>query len=108
MVMAPDLVIGLAIGLLVGFAVGYGVRSFISYRRRQRARQRRMGRDARLRWRRSLRAGGGSDTMSRDEAIAECARTYWLTRLLNARTTAKACRNRLPSSPQTMRCCWGR
>jgi NhaP-type Na+/H+ or K+/H+ antiporter len=40
--MAPDLVIGLAIGLLMGFALGYGVRSFISYRRRQRARRRRM------------------------------------------------------------------
>jgi len=43
MVLAPDLAVGLAIGLLMGFALGYGVRSFISYRRRQRGRRRRMG-----------------------------------------------------------------
>jgi hypothetical protein len=42
MVMAPDLVVGLAICLLMGFTPGYGVRSFIS-RRRQRARRRRLG-----------------------------------------------------------------
>jgi NhaP-type Na+/H+ or K+/H+ antiporter len=41
MVMASDLVVGLAIGLLMGFALGYGVRSFISYRRHQRGRRRR-------------------------------------------------------------------